>query len=1364
MTDNVKTAACSLRLVLGTVCAAMALAAYSATPIYVDASRPAGTGNGLTPETAFHSIQEGVEAVDAGGTVFVYPGEYGDGEPVVAGGHNNRVFIDKPLVLESVGGRELTYIVGAKDADTLSDPSLRGVGPKAVRCILVNSEEYEVIVRGFTLTDGASGYGADSAANWGGGIALNAPASVMGPGFAYRTTLVDCAVRNCVGTRGGGSRKVRAVRTLYDNCACFNGSGVKNGAAVRDGQFYWCVFRDCHPNASALYDATLVNCTIVGFEGMAIQNNGPEGCDVYNTYFALGGGAIGQAGIRLHSSVTRINTTSVECDAFCKTDSDDYQLMAPALCDFRPISGGDLDGTANADHLSLIPEEYRGKDFLGNPVSSGDALHVGAVQSTATPAGGRIDLIGIDGTNATVALDGVPVHFSGEYAYAGQWPTQHVMTAAAADGRELWGWIETTSGTAKFPELTNTRTLVMPPAAATGSFSYKPVFADYVYHVNPAGDDGNDGLSAQSPFETLQKAHDMVFGKNGVYTLVHAAEGTYAKGGYGYLDAANRLVIRSQIRYLGAGAGKSFIKGAADPEGALTHSSCGSNAVRCVMARNDFHSAVQGFTLADGHVSLRSDREYAQSEHVVGNGNGIRGGGFYGMGEKACLIDCVVTNCAAARGGGAYGGRLVRCRFVDCEVMADSGGSGIVRDCKAWACTFFDVRDGDTAVLHTNSKYFHCSLSLESANTSDHNDSNAVRVYNSLCQGRPFVGNGTVYFGCLAGDTVKFVDSASGDMRITAFSAAMGAGVATDDSDYALMCDWSLDGARPLYVNGLPTAGAYQDPLRVFTVSDPYDATISGTYYIAAGENVTVSPTSYARRNPVGIMVDGEYRDGASVTLTGVDWPLPCARQIPVSLVYSTNWYVNASKPDDSGDGFTEETAKKTLAGIMGADVRAGDVVHAAAGVYGDGDMAQTNWYSRVSGDNELLVRSRVVVPQGVRLKGAGRDVTFIKGRWHGTAEDDRMGCGDSAIRCVCLYDGAELEGFTLVDGATLGGTAGSDNNVGGGVIARRADLAGAPVIRDCTITNCTASRGGAGFGGIYVNCRIVGNRAWNNGTLRECGAVNCLFAGNLSAQLVGYSYGDIVNCTFAADNLVPGTLKAQSALMNTQNGIVANCVFLAPAAHALRAGFSNRFVAGASYSISLEGEGHDMGNVVAESGKLEFGEDGRPVIGSCIAVDAADAAYYPEELAGVRDCLGNQRVWNGGMDIGAVEADWRPVYARDLRPGRLEVAEASSGVTETAEKGVRLADGDTLTVSIPATASGKTRMGVSVYASGNGVLSVMQDGSSAWTVDLSGGVQRIPFSIAPAGSTLVVSFAGAGAYADLIQISRESGSCISIR
>ena len=156
---------------------------------------------------------------------------------------------------------------------------------------------------------------------------------------------------------------------------------------------------------------------------------------------------------------------------------------------------------------------------------------------------------------------------------------------------------------------------------------------------------------------------------------------------------------------------------------------------------------------------------------------------------------------------------------------------------------------------------------------------------------------------------------------------------------------------------------------------------------------------------------------------------------------------------------------------------------------------------------------SRVVVPAGVTLCGAGAGTTFIVGSKDTTETGDEHKRGPKAVRCVYLMDGAMLEGFTL---------------------------------RDCVISNCVAGRGGAAFGGRYANCRIVGNIGVVNGTMRNAYAYNCYFNQNRSNEgILDYFY-DAYNCTFGQGNFailggnVPGIANPMGA------PTVANCLFLA--------------------------------------------------------------------------------------------------------------------------------------------------------------------------------------------------------------------------
>ena len=90
----------------------------------------------------------------------------------------------------------------------------------------------------------------------------------------------------------------------------------------------------------------------------------------------------------------------------------------------------------------------------------------------------------------------------------------------------------------------------------------------------------------------------------------------------------------------------------------------------------------------------------------------------------------------------------------------------------------------------------------------------------------------------------------------------------------------------------------------------------------------------------------------------------------------------------------------------------------------------------------------------------------------------------------------------------------------------------------------------------------------------------------------------------------------------------------------------------------------------------LAFDEDGSPVIGSncCIDTGTADALAMLKPV----DVRGGQRVYNGAIDVGAVEADWRSVYAGDIHR-RMDVQAADPAVYEQADGTVRVPEGSSL-------------------------------------------------------------------------------------
>ena len=117
------------------------------------------------------------------------------------------------------------------------------------------------------------------------------------------------------------------------------------------------------------------------------------------------------------------------------------------------------------------------------------------------------------------------------------------------------------------------------------------------------------------------------------------------------------------------------------------------------------------------------------------------------------------------------------------------------------------------------------------------------------------------------------------------------------------------------------------------------------------------------------------------------------------------------------------------------------------------------------------------------------------------------------------------------------------------------------------------------------------------------------------------------------------------------------------------------------------------------------------PAYGSA-AMNAANMEYVKDfEIDG--DVYGNPRRSNGGMDIGAVETDWRPRYAAKLG-GRISIPEISWEAVETPTSGVMLNDGNSMTVEWPFGGSFRRARGVVRFSVADGaVLKIVRNGSS---------------------------------------------------
>ena len=126
---------------------------------------------------------------------------------------------------------------------------------------------------------------------------------------------------------------------------------------------------------------------------------------------------------------------------------------------------------------------------------------------------------------------------------------------------------------------------------------------------------------------------------------------------------------------------------------------------------------------------------------------------------------------------------------------------------------------------------------------------------------------------------------------------------------------------------------------------------------------------------------------------------------------FAAEWYVDAVNGDDTYDGTTAQTAKRTIQAAVDSAAK-NDTVKVAEGIYQD-----ENGY-------EDTVKACVVITKNLTLIATGaKDKTHIVGRHADTA----TGTGDGAVRCVYVKEGASarIEGFTIRDGATSSGNGG---------------------------------------------------------------------------------------------------------------------------------------------------------------------------------------------------------------------------------------------------------------------------------------------------------------------------------------------------
>lgn len=929
-----------------------------------------------------------------------------------------------------------------------------------------------------------------------------------------------------------------------------------------------------------------------------------------------------------------------------------------------------------------------------------------------------------------------------------------------------------------------------------------------------SGYDGHDGTSPALALRRIQEAidkaadGDTILVAPGIYGedqgLGRTGSAIASSGGHWWGSA--RILVANKSLHIKStdGAAVTHIVGAFDSSSA---SGLGDHAVRCIDVENsnsDKENVFEGFTLRNGATrnATGSPSGRGGALHVSSDGNTP-------VSDKTFLVDCVVSNCVGAVEALALGGAFVRCRIQDNAFLASdmsspnsasnrrlSNGTAFfntlfVRNRTVDAATAKPVSEG-TILLSPGGRFVNCTFAC-----------NLGRFYslsfndfrNTLVSGTQFDTYGGGRHQNRVDDTTatrNLIAPALGDVRLRTGAAATTAGDAplvADTKFVPFPTLFSVARFKDLYGADIPQSGTIAAGCSQTAVEPSAGAVVAKDRDVQFGETAfpQYEPSYVYPTDGTGtIRVRCELADGQRAL-----WAHLTQGQTKTSILLPADGAVEVTPPANVGDTVTVAFARtsnvryadptvaeseeqdgsaakpyRTLAQALEALGGAAGAVIANPGVYDSGEM---------STDASHEVKARAVVPDGaVLVSRDGWANTFIKGSACQPSDQDRStdaryadaiaGMGKSAVRGVYLA-GAEAAvcGFTLtncyVRGATdAGGGGHNDLDYCG------AGVAGGGRAESCRLVDCHAFRGGGAWQTTLVNCLLERNVAlYGGGASDSAKHYGCLSRANRSSNADtaadGLFYWDVCENGTLLDARTGGPKSAACTFRNTlilsklSNGDIVEgavspdlfrrCAFAADV-NGAQTGRFKRVI-----------EGGD-GNVLAPSDALALDAEGRPVVGACAAVDAGDDALN-SAYVGKADLLGGARVSNVRLDIGALEGDWRPVFARAIRRSRVTVSEASPAVTTNAEGKVVLTAGARLAAVVQGPAESRYRLRVRVPD--GGTLTVTAGGeSTVCTADA-----EIGLAVSDGPCAFTLSYAGAGG-AVIDELKREGGLVFVVR
>ena len=283
------------------------------------------------------------------------------------------------------------------------------------------------------------------------------------------------------------------------------------------------------------------------------------------------------------------------------------------------------------------------------------------------------------------------------------------------------------------------------------------------------------------------------------------------------------------------------------------------------------------------------------------------------------------------------------------------------------------------------------------------------------------------------------------------------------------------------------------------------------------------------------------------------------------------------------------------------------------------------------------------------------------------------------------MANNSRLVGFTVTGGRTdISQTGDNLYSSGGGIYVRNAAENIVGTVVNCTIRNNYGYRGGGSYAGKFVNCRFAGNLG-NGAQGEDCRIAycyGCVFEANVTKRNV-MAANVIEQCTFGPNTSIYGTSnKTLKGCLFLMQDLGTGSLTLDHCAYVDSGDIADKIAAGTFAAVDC----------VKVSSAADFLLDGYvPTAGSPL-VDAGPTATAADACGGFDNRM-NQRIYNGRVDIGANEYDWRPVYSQRLGCFCSEVCSASPAVTDTGTF-LRIPNGESVQVKWGAIPSGKAKSG----------------------------------------------------------------------